>query len=175
MLNERRHNVFFRASRFAEEIQKRTEEGGFFHTSTTHEIINNRFSTDDFKVDFEVDNASDAYTEEEKAILTAEAKKEVLDRVLKEIGTPHKLKHSRAIVPARLRQSGAAMIYKEAECFGWAYCEVATFVIGVFDAIFGHKEAVTKFIERNNSVVMHNYSARKPATYSFATTFVPKR
>ena len=174
MLNERRHTVYFRASRFAEEIEKRTEEGGFFHTSSTHEIIRNNFSSDDFRVDFEVDAAADAYTAQEKAILTDEAKKEVLDRVLKEIGTVSKLKHTRAIVPAKLPQSGAAMIYKEAECFGWAYCEVATFVVGVFDAIFGSKEAVTKFKARNDTIVNHSYTDRKPATYGFVTTFVSK-
>lgn len=174
MLNERKHTVYFRASRFAEEIEKRTEEGGFFHTSSTHEIIKNNFSDDDFRVDFEVDAAADAYTAQEKAILTDEAKKEVLDRVLKEIGTVSKLKQTRAIVPARLPQSGAAMIYKEAECFGWAYCEVATFVIGVFDAIFGSKEAVTKFKTHNNTIVNHSYTDRKPATYGFVTTFIPK-
>jgi hypothetical protein len=85
-----------------------------------------------------------------------------------------KLKPTRSMVPAKLPQSGAAMIYKEAECFGWVYCQVATFVIGVFDAIFGSKEAVTQFKARNNIVVNHTYTARKPATYGFVTTFIPK-
>lgn len=171
MLHERRHKVTFNASRFAEEIEKRTEEGGFFHTSSVHDIVRSNFSDDDFKVEFDHEPGAREYSEEEKAILTQEAKKEVLDRVLREIGVVHQLSAQKPPMPAELKQSGAGKIYAETECFGWTYCYVATFVIGVLDSIFGTKDAVTKFIAQNNQRVTHVYSERKPAGYTFTTTF----
>jgi hypothetical protein len=171
MLHARRHKVTFKTARFAEEIEKRTEKGGFFHTSSIKEIIKENFSDDDFKVEFEVDPTAEAYTQAEKTLIKDEAKKEIVDRVLKEIGVVHELSRQQPPVPARLKQSGAGLIYAEAPCFGWAYCYAAKFIIGTLDSIFGKKEALTTFKVRNQQQVTYSYSDAKPATYSFVTTF----
>lgn len=171
MKHERRHRVTFRASRFAEEIEKRTEKGGFFHTDSVHDIERASLDEDDFHVEFEVEPGMPEYTEEEKAILKLEAKREILDRVLREIGVVHQLSAKKPAMPLDLRQSGAGTIYKEAQCFGWIYCSAATFVIGVLDSIFGRKDAVANFKAKNEQRVTHTYSDIKPATYSFTTTF----
>lgn len=171
MLHGRRHTVTFRASKFAEEIEKRTEKGGFFQTSSINGIIKENFSDNDFKVEFEIDPGAPEYSQTEKALIKNEAKKEILDRVLKEIGVVHELSKQKPPVPASIKQSGAGMIYAEAPCFGWEYCYAAKFVIGALDSIFGEKEALNNFKVKNNHQVNYSYSDAKPSTYSFVTTF----
>jgi hypothetical protein len=173
MLHERKHKVHFRAARFAEAIEKRTEKGGFFYTSSINEIIKDNFSDDDFSVKFETDSMTHEYSPREKELIKAEAKKEIIDRVLKEIGTVNQLAERRPRVPAHIRPSGADHIYGEVECLGWSYCYVAKFVIGVLDSIFGGKDAVAKFKANNIQQVTHTYSETEPATYAFITTFKP--
>jgi hypothetical protein len=170
----RRHTVHFRAYRFAEEIEKRTEKGGFFRTESIHEIIKNNYSRDDFQIDFDSDPGANGYTDAEKATLTAEAKKEIIDRVLSEIGTVYELATKRPIEPAHIRRSGAGLIFDETPCLGWKFCYVGKFVIGVLDSIFGRKDAVTKFKANNYQRVSYLYSDSKPTTYNFTTTFRPK-
>jgi len=171
ILHSRRYKVHFRLSKFAEEIERRTEEGGFFETSAIHEIIKNYFDEEDFSIEFETDTPGHEYSPEEQKAIEIEAKKEILDRVLKEIAIVHRVGTDRRRIPSRPKRSGADIINEELECFGWSYCYATKFIVGVLDSILGRKDAVAKFKAKNDRLVTHTYSDAKPVSRTFTTTF----
>lgn len=174
ILYGRRYKVHFRLAKFAEEIEQRTEKGGFFETSSVNEIANTIFDEEDFAIDFETDLDGYEFTDEEKRAITFDVKREIVDRVLKEIAILHQVTKDIRRLSARPKKSGADFINDELECFGYSYCYAAKFIVGVFDSILGVKDAVAKFKAKNNRRVTYTYSDAKPVTRTFTTTFSPR-
>jgi hypothetical protein len=174
ILYGRRYKVHFRLSKFAEEIEKRTEKGGFFETTSVNEIANTIFDQEDFDIDFQTDLEGYEFTPEEKRAITIDVKKDIIDRVLKEIAILHQVTKDKRKLSARPKKSGAEFINDELECFGYSYCYAAKFIVGVFDSILGVKDAVAKFKANNNRRLSYTYSDAKPVTRTFTTTFSPR-
>lgn len=146
----RGYDASYRLSQLMSRFEKYVKKGGFFSTSTSHEVIEDNQSNDWFKFKAFSEDSQYAYTPAEEEELKKTVKAELIDRALKEVAV---FNSGGILAPGLLApgQSGAAAISSGLARCPHLYCQAGALIFGVLDSIFGRKEAVSSF-KRNNDV-----------------------
>lgn len=167
----RRYEVVFNPKRILDELEGVSETGGFLSSTKIHEVIENNITKDVFDVIFYNNGRDNGFTDEEEKQIRLDAKREIVDKILQEIGAIAQIDSERPPLPELERSSGARFVYGALPCFGYPICMAAGFIIGVTDAFFGRTEVTTKFKKVNNIEVRHRYSSESPAYLAVSTTY----
>lgn len=168
---QRSYEILFNSKRILEEMEKVTENNGFLSSEKIHEVVKNNVTQDMFDVHFYNDDVSNGFSADEQAAIKLDAKYEIVDKILAEIGAIAHMPSELPPVPRLDHSRGVRLIIAANTCYGYALCYVPGFVIGVVDAIWGDTEATAKFKRINNVNIRHRYSNESAAYHAISTTY----
>jgi uncharacterized coiled-coil protein SlyX len=171
MMMKRNYQISFDTKKIVSEMEKVVESGGFLSASKIHQLAKYNMDSDKLNVIFYDEGGHTTYTDEEKRQITADAKYEILDKILNGMNAIPQYSERKSSFPRLDRSTGARFIYEDMPCFGYAICYATGFIIGVVDAIFGSTEAAAEFTKTNMMSITHKYSSRSPGYRILTSNF----
>jgi hypothetical protein len=149
-----------------QKIVKTGKKGGFFSSKSFTSVTERTFFKDEFKVDWSEQDASVAFSEEEKAELEQGWRHQIFTRMAA-IGLPAQ-SNPGAMVSAEVPKTGAAVLGQSLAnnkaCRLNKYCAAATIGINVLDAIFGSSKSTASYTNIQD-VDMTESMSRESVTY----------
>ncbi len=151
----RKYSARYNLSQFVSRVEKMKKRGGFFSAKNIHSIIEDGNSSDWFTITFDANDPEFNYTPDEQEAITREVKIGLIERALSQLAM---IQVGKEINPPPLmempKETGAGAVAnglkKNKWCRWYKYCQVASFVLGSLDSIFGRKETVSNFKRYNN-------------------------
>lgn len=149
----RGYTARYNMSQWLTRLERKVKRGGFFSSSTLHEIYEDANSSDWFSIEFDQDKVKFPYTAAEKQNITREVKGQLMERALRLLAIQNGMLPGPAGGAGSLPPTGAGVAagYLLGGCGFWSWCTVGGWILGVLDSIFGRSEAVSNF-RRNNNV-----------------------
>lgn len=168
----RQYKIRFNPKRILDELESVTEINGFLSKEKIHETIERNITDDLFSINFYNNNSNNGFTREEQAQIKLDAKREIVDKILEQIGAVAQIDSNRPPVPRFDNFMGPRIL---APCFGYNVCSAAGFIIETAQDLFGDETASSKFKKYNDIEIVHEYANESPVYYSYQTSFVEKK
>ena len=152
MSARRGYTAKYNISNMVSRMEKKTKRGGWFSSSSAHEVIEDNSSADWFDMKFDADASEFQYTAQEQSDITKDVKAGLIDRALKNMAAINGLNSTPPPTPSMPGPSGvgSAAIGLRRTCSWNYYCLGASFVLSTLDNIFGSTSAVSNFKKTNN-------------------------
>lgn len=171
LMQIRKYEIRFNPKRILDELESVTENNGFLYREKIHEVIENNITDDLFNIRFYHDSTDNGFTKEEQAQIKLDAKREIVDKILNQIGAIAQIDSNRPPIPRFEDVNGPRI---STMCFGHTICYVTGFFIETFHNIFGSSNVSSRFKQSNNINIFHQYESESPVNLFLGTTFMPR-
>ena len=161
--------------KFYEMIKKSGSKGGFFSTRSYSKVLETKTDRDTFHIDWLIEDPNSQFTFEKRQQITAEIKKDLINRVLVTMAQPAISSSDQAtfIDPGTPPEAGSLVLAKGlSKTCGWnIYCQAGSWVLRGAQAIFGSSTSEQTFKSTWNRTAEETWSTEVASYRSGATSF----
>lgn len=169
----RSYTATYNLSELLNKIERKSQRGGFFSTSSAHSIVEENDSTSWFSVKFDSNGSEFNYSNEEQKTITRELKEELMDKAMMQFAILYAGSATPPPVPNFITSGATVASSALRRCWHY-YCQAASAFIGTASSIFGRSNAVANFHRNNSSWSTDHVNGIQFVTRSGTLTFRPE-
>ncbi|MGE0172134.1 MAG: hypothetical protein AB7T49_05085 [Oligoflexales bacterium] len=157
-----------------EKVVKNGKRGGFFSTKAYAEVVEKPWTSDEFQIDWKIEDPNSIYTEKVRAEIQDHLKSQLMNRLLSIVGNPVPGKPEVTMpAPGSPPEPGALVMANglQSTCGFNFYCQAAGWILRAGNSIWGNTSTESRFKQSFNATVKETWSSETTTMLAGVATF----